>query len=131
MKKNLLFVLILTFGAVIGCGGKGLVPVGGKITYDDGSPVTSGGVAFQTATYMADGQIQPDGTYTLSSIKPGDGLPPGNYKVTIGSSETGPNESTIYLVDPKFGDREKTPLSVEVTKGGKNQFDFTVTKPEK
>ena len=131
MNKYLLCLSLCLVFAISGCGGQGFVPAGGKVTFEDGSPLSKGGIAFSTDTFMADASIKPDGTYTLSSLKPGDGLPPGTYKVTIGASEVNDKEQTTYLVDPLFADTATTPLTAEVTKGGKNQFDFTVTKPKK
>ena len=130
MKRNLLFVAILTLLVFVpGCGGE-FVPTGGKVSYDDGSPVTQGGIVFQTGSFMADGQIQSNGTYTLSSLKPGDGLPPGKYTVTISASERDDKEQLVYFVDPKFANPNTSGLTAEVAKG-QSQFNFTVTKPGK
>ena len=129
MKRKLFFAMILACLAIAGCGGQGFVPAGGKVTFDDGTPVEGGGIAFMTDTFMADGRINPDGTFTLSSLKPGDGLPPGTYKVTVGWTENDANERTVHRVDPLFGDTKTTTLSAEVVKG-KNRFEFVVTKPK-
>lgn len=129
MRRRQFCAMILTCLVVAGCGGQGFVPAGGKVTFDDGTPVGGGGIAFQTSTFMADGQINADGTFTLSSLGPGDGLPPGTYKVTVGWTENDANERTIYRVDPIFGDPDTTTLTAEVIKG-KNQFEFVVTKPK-
>jgi hypothetical protein len=127
LKHYFLFVLLLCF-AVSGCS-NGFVPVHGKVTFEDGSPLTQGGIAFSTATFMADGKIQPDGTFTLTSLKQGDGLPVGNYTVTISASEVDAKERTTYLVDPVFGDVTTTPLTAEVSANQKI-FDFKVSKPK-
>jgi len=130
MKARFFCAMMLTCFAVAGCGGQGLVKTGGMVKFEDGSPVTGGGIAFETSTYQAAGAIHSDGSYTLSSLKPGDGLPPGEYKVTVNWSESSDSGKTTYYVDPLFGDPKTTTLSAEVTKGGKSQFDFTVTKPK-
>ena len=130
MRRELFCAIILACLTLAGCGGQGFVPAGGKVTFDDGTPVGGGGVAFMTDTFMADGDIKPDGTFVLTSLKPGDGLPPGSYKVTIGWSELDAREGTIYHIHPKFSDPTTTELTAEVKKGDKNQFEFTVTKPK-
>ncbi|MDR0337691.1 MAG: carboxypeptidase-like regulatory domain-containing protein [Planctomycetaceae bacterium] len=122
------FIFVLLCLALSGCG-NGFIPVHGKVTFEDGSPLTQGGIAFSTATFMADGKIQADGSFTLTSSKPGDGLPPGNYTVTISASKTDDKERTIYLVDPKFGDVTTSPLTAEVS-GNQKIFDFQVSKPK-
>ncbi|MDR1964956.1 MAG: carboxypeptidase-like regulatory domain-containing protein [Planctomycetaceae bacterium] len=131
MKTNLLPLLLCLIAIFSGCNSHGFVPTGGKVTFEDGSPLTKGKIAFSTATFMAEGTIQPDGTFTLTSLKPGDGLPPGNYQVTISASETDANEKTIYLIDHQFEDPSTTPLTAEVTTEGKNLFDFKVSQPKR
>ena len=127
MRKNQFFAIILTFIIVAGCGGN-LIPTGGKVTYEDGTPVPVGGIVFETGNFMADGRIQPDGTYTLSSLKPGDGLPAGTYNVTISGTEYDEKDRRIEHVHPKFSNPATSELTAEVTKG-QSQFNFTVTKP--
>jgi hypothetical protein len=129
--KNYFLLILLGFAVTVsGCSGNGFIPAGGKVTFEDGSPVTQGGVTFSTSTFMADGKIQPDGTFTLTSLKPGDGLPPGSYKVTVSSSETDAKERTIYFVDKIFSDITTTPLTAEVT-SSQRTFEFKVSKPKK
>jgi len=68
--------------AAIGCSDK--VPMRGKVTFsDDQSPLTAGTVTFQSDTVLARGDLQPDGTYVLGTLKQADGIPKGTYHVTI------------------------------------------------
>ena len=127
MKQYHFFTIIFAFVLFAGCGG-GFVPTGGKVTYEDGTPVPYGGVVFETGGFMADGAIRPDGTYTLSSLKPGDGLPAGTYRVSISGTQYDENDRRIEHVDPKFANPETSGLTAEVARG-QSQFDFTVTKP--
>lgn len=66
-----------------GCG-PNLVKVGGKVTVD-GTPVKEGSIMFCPTTpgRPATARIMEDGTFTLSFENPGDGLPPGEYRVVI------------------------------------------------
>lgn len=78
--------------ACAGCGGSGRgaiaattpVPVKGKVTYK-GKPVTKGQVVFRSADGGKDafGDIQPDGSFELSTDKAGDGAAKGTYKVSV------------------------------------------------
>ncbi len=59
-----LFLPVLLFS--VGCSGK--VPLGGKVTFsDDGSPGTRGVVFFMSPPLVAQGGINPDGTYRVGS----------------------------------------------------------------
>jgi hypothetical protein len=65
------------------------------------------------------GAIQPDGAYTLRTIKPGDGAVVGSHRVTIQATNVGSGS----LVDPKSFN-EEIALS---RKGGKVLVPGTVT----
>lgn len=88
--------ILLCSLAVQGCGGGAGGPtpvkVRGLIKYN-GQPVTSGSVMFNPADpqkgHMAQGSIEKDGTFSLSSYSTGDGVLPGSYTVTVNSSLPG------------------------------------------
>src|ERR1700687_5390629 len=83
--------------ALTGCGGPRLGKVSGRVTVG-GKPVTSGTIMFHPdAGPTAVGTIQPDGTYTLTTGKPGDGAVVGAHRVTIQSTTVGEGS----LVEPK------------------------------
>src|SRR5262245_53218763 len=74
--------------AVVGCGHKSdLGQVTGTVKNADGSPLRfeAGPVIFQAAegNSHATGAVQPDGSFTMMTKKPGDGVKPGHYKVVI------------------------------------------------
>jgi hypothetical protein len=84
---------ITATAVIVGCsddsGLERRYPVSGTVTYK-GSPVAKGTIAFQPSTgagYVASGYIE-NGSYTLttSGSSPGDGALPGDYKVSISSS---------------------------------------------
>ena len=84
--KNLLqiFFVLLIIVAFTGCGQN--CKVTGKVTLKDGAPLTAGKVVFETDSMFASGWIQKDGSYKLGTIDPGDGVPPGTYRVSISQS---------------------------------------------
>lgn len=76
----------LTVAAVIGCGRRDLHPVSGTVRFSDGSPLTTGRVVATyppPAAYGGWGYIKPDGTFTLGSFTPTDGIRAGTVQVAI------------------------------------------------
>jgi hypothetical protein len=112
----------LLLGAA-GCGSR-LQPVRGKVTYPDGRPVTEGMVVFEARDdkepITARGEIQPDGSYQLSTFKPGDGARLGKHRVLVApkfdpNAVDGPAKPPPF--DPRYADFKTSGLEVEVTSG--------------
>lgn len=110
------FVLVAALLTIVSCGcgsdAPKTVPVTGKVTYN-GQPVTSGTIMLvpQDSGYGATGQIQKDGTFELTSFKPGDGAAPGNYSVTVQVfPEMGAGAPAVGLPGAEFGEGKKPPI---------------------
>jgi hypothetical protein len=122
---------LLVAGAA-GCGG-GLYPVSGKVTLNDGTPLTKGLVIFEgqegDKKVTARGELQADGTYRLGTKRPGDGAPPGKYQVLIS-----PQIDVDSPQDPPFDKRYTqfgtSGLTFEVT-AGTNDFPIQLSRPGK
>ena len=138
MKLNFPFLLLSLSVLLIaaGCGRK--VSFGGKVTFsDDGAPLTSGTVFFESPTLAAQGKINTDGTYTVGTDKMADGLPAGTYQVyLVGTEHTeikampdGKSQSEIRtpVIDPKYSSAGTSGLSVTVG-GGTKKFDIQVER---
>jgi len=126
---NLLMVTFLAFAG--GCGSK--ITVDGFVRFEDGTPLTTGTVYFESATTTSRGQLDTSGRYVLESSGAKDGVPPGNYKVYIlgaTDSEYGTDGQWTYkpLIDEKFQSAATSGLTCDVTK--KMPFDITVTPPK-
>jgi len=81
VSPTLIAVILVT----LGCGGNAtMAPVSGKVTHQ-GKVVPDGSITFypKMGGRPSIGQIQPDGSYKLSSVVPGDGAMPGEYTVVI------------------------------------------------
>src|SRR5438128_12598251 len=69
-----------------GCGAR-KYPVIGKVVFKDGTPLPGGMVVFSPldpASHVgARGYVQADGTFELSSDRPGDGSLAGRYQVLV------------------------------------------------
>jgi hypothetical protein len=132
--RFLLPALLLLPGAA-GCG-KGLYPVHGTVTYEDGKPFTNGMVVFESAEgpkpVTARGDVQSDGSYQLSTNKPGDGVPAGKYRVLVSPrvdiSADAPERN--LSVDKRYTEFATSGLEFEV-KDGPNEFPIRVSRPAK
>jgi hypothetical protein len=129
------FGLLLLLG-LVGCGR--YYPVSGKVTLDDGTPVTDGLVIFEQAEagdkdpVMARGEIKSDGSFQLSSVKPGDGLPTGKYRALVtpkGDLEgAAAGKKPVMPYDQRYTDFKTSHLEFEV-KEGSNDFPITLKRP--
>jgi hypothetical protein len=137
---------IVCLALLSGCGSKlpETAPVVGKVTMN-GKPVSSGTIMFcPEKGRAATGQIGPDGTYSLTTFKPGDGALLGKHRVTIESvsgtriqsfqelekldREQGgqtPITAVKWLVPKGYSQFDTTPLTAEVAPG-KNTLDFNL-----
>ncbi|MDR1383132.1 MAG: hypothetical protein LBJ67_04685 [Planctomycetaceae bacterium] len=126
--KSLLFIF-LTLLLCAGCSNN--VPISGQVTYsDDGNPLTTGTVCFQTESFVARGNLQSDGTYHMSSVTEKDGLPSGLYQISVINAVEGLGEDDgirIPLIDPKYNDSATSGITFEVTRSNK-RFNFTVDR---
>jgi hypothetical protein len=151
---TLVAALVIAF-SLAGCGSSAGRPklgkVSGKVTYK-GQPVTAGTVTFTPITGkggesgdIASGQIESDGSYTLTTFDTGDGAVLGQHAATVvmregsadmkslnlppGSDPSKPGTIQPRYVLPKlatpkrFSDPSTTPLKYTVREGT-NTFDL-------
>lgn len=123
-----------------GCVKKRLVtvPVFGKITLDGGRWPRSGRIYF-TPVRAADGaprllataEFDVDGKFTVRTLREGDGVVPGEYRMYVECwdkplSMTGPPE--VSLVPLKYRDPTTSGLSITVKPGDKaKQLDLNLS----
>lgn len=132
MKR--LGVTLLLAAAVLGCSkGKTYVPVTGTVKYADGTVPKgqAGSVTFQPAaggvgSKGASSRVAEDGSFSLSSIQPGDGAKPGEYNVTLSILDSYPKGKSV--VAEKYTKAGTTPLKATVKDSGTNHFDFVLDK---
>ena len=132
--KRLCPVLLLAL-ALAGCGrGDPHVPVTGTVKFSDGS-VPKGEIA--TITFQpvsagpgakgASSMIAEDGSFSLRTLKPGDGALPGDYLVTVHVMDGYPQGKSV--VADVFTKASSTPLKETVDGSKENHFDFVVERP--
>jgi hypothetical protein len=134
-RRALALATLLVLSALQGCG-DGLSPVRGTVTLDDGTPISKGLVVFERfeggPALTARGEIRPDGTYQLSTNKPGDGVPPGKYRVLINSMDLSdvPDEQKDLPYDVKYLNFKTSGLECEVKSGG-TDYPIKLTRSAK
>jgi hypothetical protein len=137
-----LLVGFLLTGILVGCGGQHPTaplaapsPVQGKITLANGSALRGGIVYFtpkevETSSgqfrYEGAGLINNKGEYKAGLPGKNDGLPPGEYKVTVKPRDyqeiSGSNSRQIPA---KYRDQGNTPLAVTIEEK-ENTFNFVL-----
>jgi hypothetical protein len=123
--RSLVLTLVLVGSLVpsmVGCGsgarspGARTAPVKGKVTYQ-GKPVKAGIVTFEPdgAGKEAMGTINSDGTFELTTYKPGDGAVLGNHRVAVGNAGK--------AIPLKYASLASSKIEIEVTEG---KTDYTI-----
>lgn len=110
-----------------GCGGKTatVAPVNGKVLLD-GHPLTTGQVlTIPVAGRGSKGDIQPDGSFELSTYGDGDGALIGTHQVAVAVREPSTSSSPEaplgkLLVPEKYTNALDSGLTIEVKADGEN-----------
>jgi hypothetical protein len=119
--------------------GPQIVPVTGKVLYNN-APLQFGSVTFQPPSGQpAQGQIQNDGTFVLSTYRPSDGAVVGTHKVRIACYESqknpaakGPGEQSLgrLLIPSKYTLFDQSGLTAEVRADQSGPFVFELVGPD-
>ncbi len=113
-----------------------LFKVSGKAVYK-GKPLTTGVVGFHhtdAKSPLVTGQIGEDGTFELTTKRPGDGAAPGEYTVTVTSMLPGHGVEGMDkdyrppqpLIPLKFMRLDETPLRATVEPRNDNVVNLTL-----
>lgn len=115
-----------------------MVPVTGKVIYN-GKPLEFGTVTFQPSHGQpARGDIQPDGTFTLSTYRLNDGAVLGKHKVRVACYESqrpgtvkAPGETSLgkLLIPSKYTSFEQSGFSAEIHDGENPPLVFELKGP--
>jgi hypothetical protein len=132
LSIGLLLVAFLISGC--GPGRPRTVPVRGTVMYQ-GKPVPNGTVMFVPQSGQeATGEIQPDGSYSLTTFVPNDGAVPGNYTVVIVAREDTSkrlpedrNPLPPPIIPMRFTSIATSPLRAEV-KDQENVLEFVLER---
>jgi len=135
VNKHLSLLLVL-LGFIAGCSDGG-TEVKGKVSFKDGSPLSTGTVVLDDGSVSFRGGIGSDGTYTIK------GVPEGQYNVAIVGAVSGDTTTGVMeydeegnyiepetteskpLIAEKFNTSAESGLTVEVP----GDYDITVEAP--
>lgn len=123
----------------LGCGDSGpervpVFPAKGKVIWN-GQPVPGALVVLHPTSanqISARAQTEKDGTFKLSTYDTADGVPPGEYTVTVewrklikdgGDYKAGPN-----VLPAKYSQAESSKLKVRIAEGANVLEPFTLTR---
>ncbi len=109
-------LLLVIFG---GCGKQTVYPVSGTIVDADGKPITElkgGAVEFESleGKSSANGSIDENGKFRLTSKTPGDGAELGKHRVVITRPYIGPENPVPHVILPKYEKHGSSGLEVTV-----------------
>ena len=121
--------------AAVGCRRSDMAPVSGRVTCE-GRPVPKAIVRFLPESRpMAAAGTDDDGRYRLTTRRPMDGAYIGRHKVVVTPWMPGAGDTSGVTAEPErpdipkiVRDTDSTPLAVEVTATGPNEFDFDLAK---
>jgi hypothetical protein len=127
--------------ATVGCSGrKPTYPVTGKVVYkDDGSPAAAGvHVLFESTREPYERSMSPiksDGTFTLSTDRPGNGAIQGEHRACIQplAADGSGGDLTPQLskkIDPKYFELRTSGFKFDIKPSGKNEFVLEVERPK-
>jgi hypothetical protein len=108
-----------------GCAGK-TAPVNGHVKFKDGGDVSALAghtVMFQTEAdrISASGDVEPDGTFKVSTYGHNDGAVPGRHQVAISPPASPPDAPPPKPILPKkYNDFGTSGLTVEIKPGANN-----------
>ena len=115
-----------------------MMPVTGTVHYN-GRPLEFGSVTFQPRSGQpARGVIQKDGSFSLSTYRPGDGAVVGEHQVRITGYESqrdpaasGPGERSLgkLLIPMKYTLFDQSGLAAEVREDRTEPFVFELSDP--
>lgn len=131
---------VLALASLTGCGERRppTYPVTGKVTFPDGKPLAGGTVEFESEVASAEGlnargEIQADGTFSMTTYEPDDGAIEGRHRVIVHAPQpadsgnmSGPPPAPV--LHPRFRSFETSGLTITVEPKN-NEYPITVTGP--
>lgn len=119
MKGILPLFMVVGMLGLSGCGSSKYYPVSGVIVDMDGNPVTelAGGsvnMELEGSRVSSQGEIQKDGSFTMTTEKAGDGCEPGKQRVSITRNYKGADSPDPRVIPAKYDNFQTSGLEITV-----------------
>jgi hypothetical protein len=118
-------LVALLLAAGVGCSSSDRAYVTGHITKADGAPCTTGRVMARSSRTgkWASGLTDAEGRYELGTAEVGDGIPPGDYYVTIREVFPDSDKPPRPTIPQKYADASASGLTVSLQPGETKVLD--------
>lgn len=115
-----------------GCFHSGFYPVAGRVVDPQGQPIAElegWQIIFsqEDGISSSEGELGADGTFQAFTLRPRDGVPPGQYRVYIPRRYLDPETVAPAILDPIYERPETSPLRATVA-AQRNYFEFRVER---
>lgn len=129
-ERYLVIALAIGMLSAIGCNGD-VAHVSGRVSRSDDAPLVGARVVARSdATGRSvEGLTDADGSYALTTVEIPNGMPAGEYKVTILESRGRADSMRPATIASKYGNGDQSGLAFAVTEGEKKVFDIVVDPP--
>jgi hypothetical protein len=128
----------ILLSGVAGCGGAKIYPVEGRVVYSDSTPAADLArykVEFESIdgkidgrNVSAEGEIQKDATFRITTLKPNDGALLGSHRVIIAPPHTeGDTPTRPFIIDPRYVSYETSGLKVHI-EAKTNEITLTIER---
>jgi hypothetical protein len=123
LPAGILAAVVITPAA--GCGGSDRAYVTGQITLANGQPCTNGSVLARSSKTgkWASGVTDATGRFELGTAQAGDGIPPGDYYVTIREVFPETDKPPRPTIPAKYADPSLSKLELHLAPGESETFD--------
>jgi hypothetical protein len=127
-------VAVVAIALFVGCGKPDYqldtAPVRGTVTLD-GEPLPSGYVVVPTMRgRMATGEIQPDGTYEMTTYSPGDGVQVGSQRVVVTPVPPDQKAEKRVPIPQRYQQAGTSGFTIDVKPGEDHVLDLMLTTEE-
>jgi len=126
--NGLLLLIVAVAGSCVGCGKAGSATVTGTVVRKDGSALVGARViAISPETgKSAYGSTDGQGRFELGVVEEGDGIPPGNYNVTVDENLGDPDNRSKPTIAAKYRDPKASGIRLSVSAGQNAELNVTL-----